>query len=374
MLRIVYLTVADISGKNGQGIYALKVLESFAARENVDISVICPKPRNCSELRNIHQKYKFDLIHLAQKKKDRNVIWHFLVQIQLIYVLARMGRKDALVYSLKPMMFAPILYSRIFGVPIYLLVEGLGEKSIYIITKGLLVKIGTYLLHLNIKCASKVYPAYISAKQWADRIRQKKDSTLIYCGVDKKVFSPLPKQKTEKLTIGFVGSFRKIHLLHQLFKAVQCLDIRLLLVGDGAEKSGLEQLFNSEKFKSGIIFLGKMEQKALPKFYSKCDVMWAAVDTNHWGIPIKCFEYLACNKKVIYTYKEDFKFIADNKFGFLLKRNEPDEIRSLVLTLKQKFEKGLLKGNTGSRAYVLKRMSWDMFPEIILDDILEAVK
>lgn len=374
MKDIVYLTVVDISVKNGQGIYALKTLTSFVSSKDFKVTVICPKPQEFQIIKSLCEKHNFDVVCLREKKKARSVIWHLLTQIQMLFVLLKIGKKNAVVYSLKPMMFAPLIYSRIYDVPVYLLVEGLAENTVDLVTRGLWTKIGKCLLRWNTRCAVKVYPAYVSAEEWVNEIRKKKDSTVIHCGVDEKLFVPPTKQETKQLTIGYVGSFRKVHLLEELIQAAQGLDIKLLLVGDGSQKQRLEQLYSSKKVNSQILFMGAKEQKELPQLYSECDVMWAATDVNHWGVPIKCFEYLACNKKVIYSYKPGLQFIADNKFGYVLETNDARVIKSLIIDIQQEYEKRRLQDNTDSRTYITNNMSWERFATTITEDVSETVR
>ena len=375
MKDIIYLSIVDMAVKNGQGIYALQTFKSFLSKKNVNLTLICPKPTKENVILSL-ENHDTQLIYLRQKNKNRNVFWHLFIQVQLLLILLRFGKKDAIVYSLKPTMFAPLIYSFFYRVPIYLLLEGLSKKTMKLLGGKFVQTIGSFLLNMNIKFAERVYPAYLSAKEWVDSIRgYNRNSTVIHCGVDTNIFKPFPKKSSNnKLTIGYVGSFRKCHLLYELIESIKRLDVRLMLVGRGKEYKELKSKVEHTDLIAEIQFLGEKEQNELPDFFSECNVMWGAVDINNWGVAIKCFEYLACNKKVIFTYRKDFEFIIDRDYGYMLHSNNPKDIESLILKIKGLFEKGYLADNVDSSDYIKQNNRWDRFASSIICSIRSQVR
>ena len=370
MKKIIYLSIVDISKKNGQGVYALKTLESFISQQTNKyiLEIIIPRPSNLKILDNLKFTENEKIHFLSQKKKEKSILWHIWIQVQVLYFLCIIGKVDALIYSLKPMMLAPLLYKKCFQTNIYLLVEGLAKNTVKTITNNFFAKIGLLILQANIKSAKKVYPAYQSAKTWIDNIRKEKSSRVIYCGVDFNAFYPLKQKKTTMLTIGYVGSFRKVHLLKELLKSSKELAIQIILIGDGKEKKSIEE-YCVRYPNTKVRFIGIKEQEELKNYFQECDIMWSVTDEKHWGIPIKCFEYLACNKKVLFTKKDDFEFIEKNKFGYVLENTNILAIKTVLEKVLCDYKHNHLKDNSNSRNYIKANNDWNKFAHIILMDI-----
>jgi teichuronic acid biosynthesis glycosyltransferase TuaC len=72
---------------------------------------------------------------------------------------------------------------------------------------------------------------------------------------------------------------------------------RLLIVGDGPQRSSLEQLAKSLSVADRIAFLGSMPQDALPKIYAAADVLILA--SRHEGCPNVLLEAMACGTPVV---------------------------------------------------------------------------
>jgi glycosyltransferase involved in cell wall biosynthesis len=365
--KAIIVSIVDVSQKNGQGVYALKTIEAFCKSKELVIHLILPKPSDPDMVDFIGTLA--EVTFLPRKKENRKIGWHLLIQVKLFIALIRLGRVDAVIYSVKPTMIAPFLFSTIYNCPLYVLVEGLATKTLGTLTQGLGLGLGRFVLNANIKKAKKVFPAYLSAKRWVDSLRED-DSILISCGVDSDKFYEKEKNTTSVLTVGYVGSFRRVHMLRELIMSTVNLGINVKLVGDGEMKSELKDLVNQLGVAEHVEFLGRKRQDELSSFFSNCDVMWAACDPSHWGVPIKCFEYLACNKKVIYIDKEDLTFIEENDFGFCLRGGEVEFIREFFVWLESFYSMGKLHDNENSRAYISRNNTWESFNRKVLSEVL----
>lgn len=377
--NIVYYTSVDLSKKNGQSIYAFKVLRSILEKK-VSVHLICPKISNRevidSLIRDFQDNLTFDTIGTQRQRK--NLLWHLLYQLLSIFYLSKLRNKDAIVFSLKPYSFAPLIYSTLFKVPIFLLVEGRVDLNLdQLLRSELQKKISSSLLDSLIKKADYIYPAYKRAQEWVDaKSPVQKKSKIITCCADTRIFKPR-KQKTqylEKLTIGYVGSFRKDHLLKELILATQNLDLVLKLVGKGDQEEDLKNLVRdrADSLDLQVIFMGEKDQTELPNFFAECHLMWGVSDPSHWSVPIKCFEYLACNKKIIYSYRNEFNFVKENNFGYCLESGTVLEIQQLILEIKKQFDQGenFIINNENSSNYIQENHDWKIYGDIIIGDIL----
>jgi teichuronic acid biosynthesis glycosyltransferase TuaC len=74
-------------------------------------------------------------------------------------------------------------------------------------------------------------------------------------------------------------------------------EARLLIVGDGPERSSLQKRANHLAVADRVDFLGSMPQDALPKVYAAADVLILA--SRHEGCPNVLLEAMACGTPVI---------------------------------------------------------------------------
>lgn len=376
MKRIVYISVVDVSKKNGQGVYALESIKSIARNHHDtdhDLAFVLPKPANLSVLQNDPLLHSHHFVFLRTKEKERQLVWHIWIQLSILFKLVFTLRPDFIVYSLKPTMIGPWLYSKMFRAPVFLQVEGMAARRIRTLVRGWGVAIGNFVLVSTIRDAAEVYPAYSSAKEWVDSLRQSRLSRILRCGVDSAVFVQKPSRATRRLTIGYVGSFRKEHLLAELIAASRGLNLEIYLVGDGVERDRIQAYLDDHK-QNNVHLLGPREQHQLPEFFAGCDVMWACIDIDHWAVPIKCAEYLACNKKVIVSERADFEFVTEREYGYVLRNTTSGDIRTLLLTIQDAYNAAGIKDNLDSAAFVKANNDWSAFGRVILSDIISFAR
>jgi len=103
-----------------------------------------------------------------------------------------------------------------------------------------------------------------------------------------------------RFVVGWVGSFRKFHALEQAVEALAGLDgAALLLVGDGPERAGLEQLARRRGVE--LHCTGTVAHDDIPAYLAAMDValvLAAPGQTFHYS-PLKLAEYLWAGLPVI---------------------------------------------------------------------------
>ena len=356
-IKIFYLSIVDISLPNGQGIYAKKTLEALL-KNNKNTQVFIPKPKNSC---NIEYSENGEFIYLPSKKQNRDFFWHLRLQYQLfILIVKKVTKSDIIIYSNKPSMFSISFLKKIIKFRTYVLVEGLSIKTINSVIPFIFRKIGLNILLKNIKQAEICFPAYQSAQNW---VNQYNTNTILYpCGVDTKVFQPRESAIDVKtFTIGYIGSFRKVHFVKELIDATRDLPVKLKLIGEGKELPQLKKYVETNNFIANVEFINSTPQEKLSELISDCHIMWGITDPNHWGLPIKVIEYLACNKKVIYTNRLDHKFIEKNNWGIAFNNIHRE---SLILCFKEllaQYKSGNWADNQGSHEYIAKYYNWENY-------------
>ncbi|MDH5719764.1 MAG: glycosyltransferase [Spirochaetia bacterium] len=372
--NILYYTLLDFSDKTGQSQYAYHVFKALQSNKQFIIDLVAPRPKKNIVLKELLKNKNIKFHFLAPKKKRRNYLWFIRsIIISFFIVFFKVGKKTYLIYSLKPYMILPLIYRFIYSAKLFLLVEGLSKEDVKrVIKPKILAKLSNVIMEKNIKKAYKVYPAYQTAKEWVDSLRND-HSKVITCGADMSLFYPIikknSKKKNEKLTIGYIGSFRDVHLIREMLKAVLNMHVSVFLIGKGQLYNEIKDYLEKHIHKAEIDLLGELEQKEMSKIIDECDIMWGACDINHWGVPMKCFEYLSCNAKVIYTKNTDLSFIKKKGYGYELTSNNIEDIKKLIKKIESLYKNNNLKKNSDSREYISKHHSWKNFANQINSDM-----
>ena len=110
----------------------------------------------------------------------------------------------------------------------------------------------------------------------------------------------------EKFIVGWTGSFRKFHGLDLVITAFAIFsakypEARLLLVGEGALKSQMEELVEKLGISAKVIFFGKVDFSEIPEILSSFDIAVLGApqgDDFHYS-PLKLREYMVSGKAVV---------------------------------------------------------------------------
>lgn len=126
---------------------------------------------------------------------------------------------------------------------------------------------------------------------------------LVVSGVDKTVFRPLDRSTcrerydlpSDEILIGYFGAVSESRGIGVLFAAAEILreggsTCRLVLAGPADPELELGE-------SSGSIYLGQLDQAAIPYLINACDVnviCYKEDDLGKYSFPVKAFEYIAC--------------------------------------------------------------------------------
>jgi colanic acid biosynthesis glycosyl transferase WcaI len=109
-----------------------------------------------------------------------------------------------------------------------------------------------------------------------------------------------------------------------------------LIIGEGEERESLEQ-FKSDNMISNLYLLPFQDAKLVPYFISAAVVFVVPLSSEpiyETTIPIKYFDYLACNKPQIGICGGELeKLINTNNIGMTVKDGETDKLIDVVLFL-----------------------------------------
>jgi len=142
----------------------------------------------------------------------------------------------------------------------------------------------------------------------------------------------------DNFIIGWVGSFRKFHSLDLLVDAFRdasssVLKSKLLFVGDGPERIGLQERIAGYGLNDRVIFLGNIPHNEVPAYISSFDVAVLPSQSKegfHYS-PLKLREFFAAGVPVIASSVGDVKQVIDaSGGGWLVPPGRKDSIAEAI--------------------------------------------
>lgn len=371
-MNVLYFTTIDPSGSSGQNIATKEIIHSIVENDNVNLTVICPK---FSDESVIDYLGKCSIIYLPQKK-SKSILWILQVHIWIVSKLkSLMNNKNIELLIARPgMTYLPLKLSKKIGVKTSLLVRGMILRKNFSFLKFKIIK---YIELKNFKYADRVYVAYKDIYNEYIRYNSEKFIRILPNAVNPLLF-PLSKKSITRsklnffspndYVIGFVGSLKEKHNLITLIHTISKLpeNIKLLIVGDGEGIESLKNQVNNSVLSGRVVFTGRISHDKVHYYISSCDIMFGVVDDANPSNPIKCYEYLVTGRPIITTRKDEFLFVENEQFGYLLNSSKDvEKLKTIIIKesgSKKEYNEKVL------REYIIKNHTWDRITEIILQD------
>jgi glycosyltransferase involved in cell wall biosynthesis len=198
------------------------------------------------------------------------------------------------------------------------------------------------------------------------------DSTVIYNGVDTKLFHPLTTRKKGKITLLYVGGLLKKKGIYTLIDAVKELDAKkfeLLIAGDGPEEKNIKQKVKAEKIVN-VKLLGKIIHEKLPRIYGSADIVVVPSEYPE-AFGIVAAEAMACGKPIIASNIGGLgEIVRKSKSGLLFKPGNKKELMEKILSLAYNTKIRKRMGNDG-RKFAEKELDWSKIAEKYIQLIVD---
>jgi len=171
--------------------------------------------------------------------------------------------------------------------------------------------------------------------------------------------------------LGYVGVLREWVDLTPVYQAIKKLDTtKLLVVGQEGLYQENREMVKNLGIEDKVIFIGNVPYAEVPKYIAAMDVCLIPFkdnDISHNAVPLKLFEYIACEKPVISTDLEGVKDSVGKRISYC---NNSDEIYSTVSMLKKE---GLpMNSINDNRIFVEKNFEWKSMGKAV-DQLLAGV-
>lgn len=189
---------------------------------------------------------------------------------------------------------------------------------------------------------------------------------LLTNGVDITKFRPLPQAQArtelgwdDRFTVLYAGTHGLAHGLSTVLEAAEHLrdrkDIRIVLVGDGAEKAALVTQAQKREL-NNITFLEPQQHDRMPLLLAAADVCLVSlrkVPLFEGALPLKMFEAMACARPIVLAAEGEARRLAEHQADAALavEQENAEALVSAILYLREHREKAELLGQRG-RAYV----------------------
>jgi len=236
--------------------------------------------------------------------------------------------------------------------------------------------LGVYMLRKNVDIATKVTVTTTTLKETCGIPDEK--TVVIPNGVDTNLFRNYGDTKEELgldgFIIGYVGVLREWVDLEPVFMALKDLDAEIKMLVVGKEGRFEENVRLAEKcgVSDRVTFTGMVPYSQVPKYISAMDICLipfkrGAISEN--ALPLKLFEYMACEKPVISTELPGVKAIAGDKVMYVSdKEGYKEKVDELYKNEELRHEMGKI-----GREFVENGYSWEKIVKK-LECLLEEVR
>lgn len=137
--------------------------------------------------------------------------------------------------------------------------------------------------------------------------------------IDFDLFQPDQSQKIyDFIYVGRVDQNKQVNLIVDAFHALQQQhpDIKLLIVGDGPERSNLTEKVADYRIAESVQFAGKQKYEDIPNFLNQSHIFIMA--SAFEGLPVAMIEALSCGLPVVMPDIGDISDIAVDGYNALL--------------------------------------------------------
>ncbi|MCZ7357395.1 MAG: glycosyltransferase [Candidatus Methanoperedens sp.] len=190
-------------------------------------------------------------------------------------------------------------------------------------------------------------------------------SEIISNGVDTNLFRNYGQKMKEELglngfILGYVGVLREWIDFEPVFSVLNELEneINLVIVGkEGRFKENIE-LAKRYDLKDRVKFIGMVPYSQVPKYISAMDIClipFRKSAISESAVPLKLFEYMACEKPIISTRLSSIEKVARDK---ILYASNKEEYKDKITML---FEDDKLRRKMGleGRSFVEENYDWE---------------
>ncbi|WP_123054313.1 glycosyltransferase [Clostridium sp. JN-1] len=240
------------------------------------------------------------------------------------------------------------LYGRISGYhPFIISVWG---SDVYEFPKA--SSINAKLLKFILNGADAVCSTSVDMANETKKYYKKENITITPFGVDINKFNiKMPVLSNDYITIGVIKNLHKIYGIKYLIQAFSGLlndtakNLKLMVVGDGPERSNLEKLCSDLNISEYVEFTGNVDNVDVPDYINKMDIVCIPSLSESFGV--SAVEACACGRPVVCTNVGGLKEIVfDDCNGYKVNPKDSTALKNkLKLLVEDEKKLKLFSGN-----------------------------
>jgi len=172
------------------------------------------------------------------------------------------------------------------------------------------------------------------AKAIKEEYKISNEILVVHRGVSLDRFKMQPWDKVEKNTIIFVGRLEKTKGVQYIIKAVSIVkkeidEVKLYIIGDGYYKKKLQRLTEKIGLDRNIIFIGKLPQEQVVKYYGKANLFIMHSLFESFGVV--ALEAMASGRPVIATKTGGTVDIVTEETGKLVSYGDVEKLAEAII-------------------------------------------
>ena len=184
---------------------------------------------------------------------------------------------------------------------------------------------------------------------------------------------------TDKVVVGFVGTFGPWHGAEVLAKAVKGVvmknpNVHFLFVGDGSTMPQVRGIVAASKMEGHVTFTGLVPQDEVPLYLAACDILASPHVPNpdgtpFFGSPTKLFEYMAMGKPIVASRLDQIgEVLADGDNALMV---EPLDVNGLVERILLLASDEKLRTSLGKKARedALSKHTWERNVQRVIEKL-----
>lgn len=374
-VSVLFVAMNDISGKGGDSMATKDMLNAFVEDPRVSTRAVLPEPKGEMPL----DMEALDVTYMPPLSGNSTVDYlrYSLGSFRPVREAMKKKKPDVVVTRMHHVILAPAFFCLFYGIPYVFLSRGTAYKSLrysFILKR---------IFKFNLWIADEVYTASQEIKQDVDRMRRSKQSEakVFPNGIDPEIFDPQPRPEAadslgldiedQEFVVGFVGSMGPRHTVDVLIRSLAFLEdlsVKLLLIGDGPELEEYKKLTEELDVDDRVIFTGFVPHEEIDSYISAFDVGYGVTEQES-ATPIKCFEYLACERPVLAREIPDLGFISEKNLGLQVEDVDDQTVAGAIREFYGMTEERRLEMGERGRAYVLENHTWDALVDQVLGDL-----
>jgi glycosyltransferase involved in cell wall biosynthesis len=368
-MRIAYVSAdqgVPVFGRKGCSIHVQEVVRAFV-RLGAHVELFTPRPEGAApaglESVTVHPLPRPATANPARRERESRA-----ANAELAQALARAGPIDLVYERYSLWSHAGMEYARDADVPGVLevnapLIEEQAEHRTLVDRRGAEAAARRAFAAAGVLAVvSQEVAAYLAGwPEAAGRIH------VVPNGVDPERFTPPPgRPSTAAFTVGFVGSLKPWHGLETLTEAFARHQSRhprsrLLVVGDGPGRAGLEEAVAHRGLTSAAHFTGAVPPEGVPALLAEMDAGVAPYPRlrSFYFSPLKVYEYMAAGLGVVASRSGQLEALIEHGVNGL--HFAPGDAAALAAALDELAADPGLRRRLGqaARATILRGHTWD---------------